>query len=208
MVGLAAGTIPKLYTATFGPIPIDGIEIDPEIAQVGRTFFEMDEPNLNVVIADGRAFMTRSEQRYTVVGIDAYRLPYIPFHLTTVEFFQEVHRHLTPDGVVVINVGRTPGDDRLVRTIGATLAQVFPSVYAIDVPASFNTIVVATVQPASPENLAENRLLMEDPMLQEIAGEVQPLVRPVGEGGLVLTDDRAPVEMMTHAIVLDYVLKR
>jgi len=208
MVGLAAGTVPKGYTTFFGPIPIDGAELDAEIVRVGREFFAMDEPNLNVVVADGRAFLARSERRYSVVGIDAYRLPYIPWHLTTVEFFREVRAHLTADGVAVVNVGRTPGDDRLVTTIAATLAQVFPSIHAIDVPASFNTIVVATVQPTTGENLLVNRSLLEDPALQQIADEAWANLRPVEPGSLILTDDRAPVEMLTHAIVLDYVLGR
>lgn len=208
MIGLAAGTVPKQYTALFGPIPIDGAEIDHQIVEVGRRYFEMTEPNLNAIVADGRAFLSGSERRYTVVGVDAYRLPYIPWHLTTVEFFQEVRDHLTEDGVVAVNVGRTPGDDRLVATIGATLERVFPSVYAIDVPASFNTILVATVRPTAAENLLANRLWMGDPILEQIADEVWRNLRPVPAGGTVLTDDRAPVEMLTHLVVLGYLLGR
>lgn len=206
MVGLAAGTIPKEYTAFFGPIPIDGVELDPEIVQVGRAFFAMDEPNLNVVVGDGRAFLARSARSYTVVGVDAYRLPYIPWHLTTVEFFREVRDHLTDDGVAVVNVGRTPEDDRLVRSLAATLLQVFPTVHRIDVPASFNTILVATVRPTVPENLLANRSLLTDPVLQEIADEAWASLRPLEPGPPVLTDDRAPVEMLTHAVVLSYLL--
>jgi spermidine synthase len=208
MIGLAAGTIPKQYTTFFGPIPIDGVELDPEIVRVGKEFFAMDEENLNAVVADGRAFLARSDHRYTVVGIDAYRLPYIPWHLTTVEFFQQVRDHLTGDGVVVVNVGRTADDYRLVETFAATLAQVFASVHAVDVPASFNTVVVATVQPSAPENLSANRPLMGDPVLMQIADEMSANLRPVGPGPLILTDDRAPVEMLTHLVMLSYVLGR
>lgn len=206
MVGLAAGTVPKLYTNLFGPIPIDGVEIDPEIVEVGRQYFEMNEPNLNVIVGDGRAFLARSDRRYSVVGVDAYRLPYIPWHLTTVEFFQEVRNHLTTDGVAVVNVGRTPGDDRLVGTIAATLQQVFASVYAMDVPASFNTILVATVQPTVAENLLANRRLIADPDLGAIAEQAWASLRPVEPGPRALTDDRAPVEMLTHLVVLSYLL--
>jgi len=207
MIGLAGGTVPKQYTLFFGPIPIDGVELDPEIVAVGRRYFGMTEPNLNVIVADGRAFLSRSDRRYTVVGIDAYRLPYIPWHLTTVEFFQEVRDHLTDEGVAVVNVGHTE-DYRLVATIVATLRQVFPSVHAIDVPGSFNTILVATVRPTEPENLPANRALMEDPTLQQIADEAWANLREVAPGPLVLTDDRAPVEMLTHAVVLSYLLGR
>lgn len=204
MIGLAGGTVPKLYTQFFGPIPIDGVELDAAVVRVGREFFGMTEPNLQVTVGDGRVVLACSPRRYTVVGVDAYRLPYIPWYLTTVEFFQEVRAHLEEDGVVVVNVGRVPGDDRLVAAIAATLRAVFPSVHAIDVPNSYNTVLVATVRETSPENLRANRALIGDPDLAQIVDEALANLRPVPEGGPVLTDDRAPVEAMTHAMVLQY----
>jgi spermidine synthase len=114
IVGLAGGTIARQATAVFGPIPIDGFEIDPEIIEVGREYFDMNEPNLNAIAQDGRWGLERSGQQYSLIGIDAYRPPYIPWHLTTQEFFQTVREHLTGDGVAVINVGRAPDDRRLV----------------------------------------------------------------------------------------------
>src|SRR5512136_2931136 len=108
VIGLAAGTIARQYTEVYGPLAIDGIEIDPKIVQVGRRYFAMDQPNLNVIVADGRVALARSTQQYDVIGIDAYRLPYIPWHLTTHEFFAQVRAHLSEDGVLVVNVGRAP----------------------------------------------------------------------------------------------------
>lgn len=208
MIGLAGGTVPKLYTRFFGPIPIDGVELDPAVVRTGREFFAMTEPNLQVIVGDGRAVLARSLRRYTVIGVDAYRLPYIPWHLTTVEFFREAWAHLDENGVVVVNVGRTPGDDRLVAAIGATMRVVFPSIHAIDVPNSYNTILVATVRPTVPENLQANLALIGDPDLRPIAREALANLRPVPEGGIILTDDRAPVEAITHAMILDYLRRK
>jgi spermidine synthase len=98
------------------------------VTDVGRRFFDMTEPNLNVITADGRWGLAHSREKYGVVGIDAYRLPYIPWQLTTREFFEQVRAHLLPDGVVVINVGRTPDDRRLVDGMVGTLQSVFHSV--------------------------------------------------------------------------------
>src|SRR5579884_1074789 len=58
IIGLGAGTIPRELTAAYGPIPIDGVEIDGEIVKLGRQYFDMNEPNLHVIIQDGR----RSEE--------------------------------------------------------------------------------------------------------------------------------------------------
>ena len=207
LIGLAAGTISKQFTEAYGPVPIDGVEIDPEIVRVGREYFAMDEPNLNAIVADGRVYLRYSEQEYSVIGIDAYRLPYIPPHLTTVEFFAEVREHLTDDGVVVINVGHTPDDYRLVQAMKATMLEVFPSVHVIDVPNTYNAIVVATVAPTQAGNMLANLEQFEqgsflyDAVLRSAAN-----LNPVAAGDVVFTDDRASIEWMTNALLVDYLL--
>ena len=52
LVGLAGGTVARQFTAIDGPMPIDGVEIDPKIVDVGRRYFDMNEPNLHVTVAD------------------------------------------------------------------------------------------------------------------------------------------------------------
>ncbi len=209
LVGLAAGTISKQYTAAFGPIPIDGIEIDPDIVEVGREYFAMTEPNLNVIVGDGRFELARRARRYDVIGVDAYRLPYIPWHLTTQEFFREARAHLTDRGVLVINVGRTQTDRSLVEAMTATLMTVFATVHAMDVPGTFNTILAATLQPTAADNLAQNLALL-DPggprMLGDALTYAQAALRPTVASDTIFTDDHAPVEMLTNRIVIDYVL--
>jgi predicted membrane-bound spermidine synthase len=206
LIGLAAGTISKQYAAVFGDIPIDGVEIDPQIVRVGREYFAMTEPSLNVVVADGRAFLAHTDRRYDVVGIDAYRLPYIPWHLTTVEFFQQVRAHLTGEGVVAINVGHTDSDWRLVEAMVATLGRIFPSVHTINVRETFNAVVVATVQPTEPTNLAANLPGMAHPLLTGAAQRAIADLRPVAPGPTVFTDDKAPVEYLTNLVLLRYFL--
>ncbi|MCX7682260.1 MAG: fused MFS/spermidine synthase [Anaerolineae bacterium] len=208
IVGLAGGTMARQYTAVYGPLPIDGIEIDGAIVEVGYEYFAMALPNLNVIVADGRYALARSPHTYSVVGVDAYRLPYIPPHLTTVEFFRQVRDHLTPDGVVVINVGRAGDDYRLVQAMLATLLRVFPSAHVIEVPHSFNAVVVATVQPSQAENLVLNLpYLQGNEFLYSTAEAAARNLRLVAPGPVVFTDDRTTVEWMTNALVLEYVLK-
>ncbi len=208
LIGLAAGTMARQYTAVYGPLPIDGVEIDPQIVRVGREYFAMEQPNLNVVVADGRYYLAHSDQRYTIVGVDAYRLPYIPPHLTTVEFFRQVRDHLTADGVVAVNVGHTPDDYRLVEALLATMLQVFPSAHVLDVPDSFNAVIVATVQPSQPGNLLLNLPHLEDDeFLYPTALRAAANLRFVKPGNTVFTDDRAAIELMTNALILNFVLK-
>ncbi|MFP4345590.1 MAG: fused MFS/spermidine synthase [Anaerolineales bacterium] len=208
VVGLAAGTIPDQYTEIFGPIPIDGVEIDPAIIEVGREYFGMVQPNLETHAVDGRAFLRQTTARYDVVAVDAYRLPYIPWHLTTVEFFAEIRERLTEEGVVAINVGHTPDDWRLVEVLVATMQEVFPSVHVITVPESFNAIVVATVQPSTVENLTANLALVEEPHLRTVLEWTRSALIEVSAAERVFTDDKAPVELLTDTLILQYILGR
>ena len=208
LIGLAAGTTARQYTHVYGPVPIDGVEIDPEIVRVGRQYFGMNQPNLEAIIADGRTYVANTDQTYTVIGVDAYRLPYIPPHLTTVEFFEEVRSHLASDGVLIINVGRTARDYRLVRAIVSTLSRVFPSVHVIDVPNSFNAVVVATTKLTEASNLAANlSIIDENEFLHSTTLRAIDNLHPIEPSGPVFTDDRASIELLTNALLLDYMLK-
>jgi predicted membrane-bound spermidine synthase len=212
IIGLAAGTIARQYTHVYGAIPIDGIEIDPAIIRAGELYFDMNAramPNLTVYAEDGRYMLNQLDKRYSVIGIDAYRPPYIPWHLTTVEFFQEVRDHLTDDGVAVINVGRTSTDRRLVEAMTSTLLEVYPTVHAMDVPYSFNTILVATMQPTESDNLAENLAALPDdaaPLLRDTLSLASGSLVPAVQSELVFTDDRAPVETLVDSLVLNFLL--
>ena len=209
LIGSAAGTVPKEYTAVYGPIPIDGAEIDPEIIRVGHEYFDMNEPNFNAVAQDGRYFLVNSSKTYDVIAVDAYRPPYIPFHLTTREFFAEAREHLTENGVVAINVGRTRSDWSLVEVLASTLKAEFPNVYLVDLAQPgqdlINVLVVATKQPTRLENLAENTQLMTNPILQEVAKSSLSRATEFTTPTTVFTDDKAPVEQVVHGLILSFV---
>jgi spermidine synthase len=211
IVGLAAGTTARQATAVFGDIPIDGFEIDPAIVAVGRKYFDMNEPNLNVIVQDGRWGLDHSPRKYDVISVDAYRPPYIPPHMTTREFFQEVKDHLSPTGVMVINVGRSTDDRQLIDALSKTIHAVFPSIYVMDIPNTFNSIIYATVQPTHAQNLLDNlKALIQkgggNPLLVDSMTSAVTHLAPVIESGQVFTDDKAPIEWITNRMVVQFVL--
>jgi len=211
IIGLAGGTVARQYTAAFGPVAIDGVEIDPKIVEVGRRFFAMTESNLHVVVQDGRYFLATTDQRYDVIAVDAYRQPYIPFYLTTREFFEQARQHLLPDGVVAVNAGRTATDYRLVDALAGTLRTLFRQVYVIDATAYTNTLVFATDAPTSlPEFQQRVRdvTTARDPLgMVATRALEQGRPRPAPRGP-VFTDDLAPVERLIDQIILGYIRGR
>lgn len=215
--GLAAGTIPRLFTEAYGPVAIDGAELDPAIIAAGRAWFGMNQENLNAVAMDARRFLAHPPQNaggpYDMIAIDAYRPPYIPFHLTTVEFFTLARSRLATDGVVAVNVGRTEADNSLVDAIAATLQVVFPNVYVMDEPTGEeglgNTLVVATKRPTSLADFQANLpRFAGQPLLAEVAQRATPYIRPADPPPHtpIFTDDRAPVEQVIHALVIRYLV--
>ena len=209
VIGLAAGTIPRQHREVYGDIPIDGIELDPALLKVGAQFFEMNPtamPNLTAYAGDGRYLLNQLDRKYDAIAIDAYRPPYIPWHLTTVEFFAETRARLTENGVLMINVGRTDTDRRLVDALAHTLSFVYPTIHAIDVPNSFNTILTATAQETEPANLLENIRYAAHPALREILSIGAASLIVPGESDILFTDDRAPVETLVDSIVLNFLL--
>ncbi len=203
VIGLAGGTIAALFSEVFGPVPIDGIELDPAVVTAGKRYFELNRPNLNLIIGDGRYQLNQRDTLYDVITIDAYKVPYIPWHMATREFFEEVKVHLTTNGVVAINVGRTETDRRLVDAFAHTMNTVFPSVHTVDVPDTWNTILYATMQPtngtlSSIDNHAE--------VLQHAQSAYATGKTTVGNSTIIFTDERAPVEAIVDSLVIRHLL--
>jgi spermidine synthase len=208
VVGLAGGTIARELNEFVGPVPIDGVELDPKIVEVGRKYFAMTEPNLHVTVADGRYWMATSAGQYDLILVDAYRQPYIPFYLTTKEFFETARAHLNPGGVLAVNVGRTETDYRLVDALSGTLTAVFPDVFIIDARGRFNnSVVFATSSGTSLRQLRDRLKAETDPRLQPIIADafISGNIRQAQPNGIVFTDDLAPVERLIDDIIVSYI---
>ena len=203
ILGNAGGTTARALGVYYPEAVVDGVELDPAVTRVGRRYFGLgDNPRLTVHNADARPFLRSTDARYDLIVVDAYRQPYVPFYLATREFFRLVRHHLTPGGIVVLNVAAVPDDKRLVRAVGGTLAADFPQV--LEWPAlRFNSFVIGLTKPLSqaerarrlsngPQDLAPLRDL-----LAHEARRVAPSKRP-------WTDDRAPVEWLTDRMIVEY----
>jgi spermidine synthase len=212
IVGLAAGTSARQATAIWGDIPIDGWEIDGEIVAVAREYFDMTMPNLNVYVQDGRWGLSHSPHQYTLIVVDAYRPPYIPPHMTTQEFFTICAERLTENGVLAINIGRAPGDRRLIEGLASTIGTVLPYIYVMDLPNTFNSILYASRTPASVAALAENFDAMRadpavHPLLRIAMQTTLQNIQPAPAPGMVFTDDHAPIEWITNTMVMSFIFE-
>jgi spermidine synthase len=199
VIGNAGGTIARTYGRFYPQVEIDGVEIDPKVNDVARRYFGAgDNPRLHLITADGRPFLDRTNGKYDLIVVDAYRQPYVPFQLATQEFFATAVEHLRPGGAIALNVATTPNDHGLSEAVATTLLTAVPQVWrwrALE----FNDVLVGLPQPVSRGKLVRRadslrgRLRLLLPLLDRIKA-ARPSGRP-------LTDDRAPVEWLTDRMI-------
>ncbi|MEK6278156.1 MAG: fused MFS/spermidine synthase [Actinomycetota bacterium] len=206
ILGNAAGTVARAYGHYFPSTSVHGVEIDDELTEVGRRFFDLDNPRLDTFDEDARPFLKRSSGGYDAIMVDTYRQPYIPFYLTTREFFELARDRLAPGGVVVVNVGHPEGSEELEKVLGRTMAEAFPTVLRDPIEPT-NTLLVGSEATGSGEGLlaAAAGLPAE---LEALARDGARSLAPRLPGGRVFTDDRAPVEWLVDRSLLGYATDR
>lgn len=203
ILGNAAGTTARAYGRFFPQTRIDGVEIDGELTEIGRRYFDLVNPRLRTYTDDARPFLRRSEARYDAIIVDAYRQPYIPFYLATREFFAIARDRLAPGGAVYVNVGHPEGSDDLERVLAATMGAVFPTV--VRNPAErVNTLLIGTAGTVSAARLRAAARSTLPAELRPRALEAAARLGPPLPGGEIYTDDRAPVEWLIDASIVQF----
>jgi spermidine synthase len=200
ILGNAAGTTARAYGHFFPRTRVDAVEIDGALTDVGRRLFDLRGPNLHTYTADARPFLRRSTRHYDLIVVDAYRQPYIPFYLATREFFALARKHLTPRGMIVINVGHPERSDRLEKVLSATMGAELKTVLR-DPSEPTNTMLVGTDAPVSAGAMRGALGGMPGalrPVATATAGRLAPPLR----GGRVYTDDVAPVEWLIDTSIV------
>jgi len=194
VLGNAGGTVARAYGVYWPRVDVDGVEIDPAVSEAGLRWFGMGEnPRLRVVDADARPFLRRTDRRYDVIFVDAYRQPYVPFYLATREFFELAKSRLRPGGLLALNVATLPGDSRLRDDLAGTVATVFPEGRVWPV-LRFNHFVIGLTRPL--------RGLRPVPVLGDLLA--RQLSEPVAPSATPWTDDHAPVEWVIDRMILEY----
>ncbi|MDA0955740.1 MAG: fused MFS/spermidine synthase [Proteobacteria bacterium] len=203
MVGLGGGTLPKVFSVLTPQAQQDLVEIDEAVVTVAKRFFDFTPTaQMAVHVQDARVFLKRAAARGTTwdyIMLDAFTGDYIPEHLMTKEFLEEVRAALTDDGVLVAN---TFASSALYDAETATYAAVFPALAEIRLDETLNRILVAQKQPFPDEatRLAAAEALRRP--LRRFASNPLPLAEnfnvapPFSASARLLTDQYAPVNLL------------
>jgi spermidine synthase len=202
ILGNAAGTVARSFGHFFPATAVDAVEIDAELTELGRRFFDLRNPRMRVFAEDARPWLQRSDGGYDAIMVDAYRQPYIPFYLATREFFELARDRLAPGGLVIVNVGHPEGGRELERVLGRTMAAAFPRVLRYPIEPT-NTLLVGGEGAFSAARLRADVGALPPPLRPE-ARRAAVALEPRLPGGEVYTDDRAPVEWLVDSSLLEY----
>jgi spermidine synthase len=202
ILGNAGGTVARSFGHFFPGTAVDAVEIDPELTELGRRYLDLRNPRMRVFAEDARPWLERSGGGYDAIMVDAYRQPYIPFYLVTLEFFELVRERLAPGGIAIVNVGHPEGAQELERVLGRTMSAAFPRVLRYPIEET-NTLLVAGEGAFSAGRLRAN--LEALPVALRAEGErAATALEPRLPGGEVYTDDHAPVEWLIDSSLLEY----
>jgi spermidine synthase len=181
---------------------VTSVELDPDVLALARKYFGVrDEPNFTVATGDGRLFLKKSTDQYDMIMIDAYRGPFVPFHLLTKEFYTLAKSRLAAGGALVQNVEPTT---MLFDSAALTISAVFQHVDIYY--AEGNVVMVAyDGEAAKPEALSEAAHVRQKAFglrydLAEMLSHRQTLdiaeEKVIDKDAKILTDDFAPVETL------------
>ncbi len=196
ILGMGTGTYARQCRKYFDGIDIEGVEIDEKITRLSNIYFDAAK-DVPVTTYDGRAYLQTIDKSYDVIMVDAYQDISIPFQMSSIEFFSQVYDHLNEGGVMVVNMNmRSDEKDNINEYLSDTIARIFPSVYTVDVPGYTNRELFAIKNGDCMDAFMKNSADMSDTEFTELMLKTASLLSPYEGGDKILTDDKAPVELL------------
>lgn len=205
ILGMGTGTYAKQCQYYYAPDSIEGVEIDQKITDLAGAYFELPD-SIAVTTYDGRSYLAAVQETYDVIMVDAYQDITIPFQMSSVEFFTLVREHLNENGVMVVNMNmHSNTEGNINEYLSDTIASVFDYVYTVDVAGTTNRELFATQNPEVLAVFESGRSTIEEPELQEMLKRVAEGITPYEKGTCILTDDKAPVELLGMQVIDDLI---
>jgi spermidine synthase len=158
IVGLGGGTLVHTYSTLFPEAEIIVAEIDEAVVRVAEEYFDFRETDrIKVETVDARVYVKRAglrNEKFDLVILDAFNGEYIPEHLMTMEFLEEVKQLLPENGMVVAN---TFSSSRLYAAESNTYREVFDRIFNVRMAGTGNRIIITALQPLPDKATLEAR---------------------------------------------------
>lgn len=176
---------------------VDVIELEPQVLKANesigeiRTVDPLQDPRVNIIINDARSALTLTSKRYdAIVSQPSHPWTAGASHLYTREFMSLAHDHLTEDGVYLQWMNSQFIDEDLLRSLCATMLDVFPyvSVY------QWTQEVLFFLGSDQPFNVEEEMLNTGRPLSDDVLGYLEKGVGSVEDVVAALVMDQENIE--------------
>lgn len=202
---------PKNFLLLYPELRVDVVEIDADVIDVAKKYFAVkDNPRLRIFNEDARTFLSKSNDQYDLIILDAYATDYVPYHLMTSEFFKIVESKLTPNGVVISNlIGSLEGQDSdLLRSVYKTMQETFPTMFVFltehNIASPQNVMLVATTDERTLDREKLSQITKKysiSYLVDDFERDEHFFAKTVNTNDVpILTDQYAPVEGMLNPV--------
>ena len=201
ILGLGSGTYATECLCYLPGCTVEGVEIDQKIVDLAYDRFDMPREVVSHT-EDGRAFLNLCRDKYDVIMVDAYKDVTIPFQMSSVEFFEKVKGCLSEGGVMVVNLNmQSDKEGAINQYLCETIASVFDSVLSSNCYDGGNRVVFAAAHDRMESNLNTTLPDVKDHALRASLSVTRSKFETVEKGDHILTDDKAPVEVLGMKVV-------
>ncbi len=173
IIGLGGGTMSNTLHQLLPDSDIDNVEIDPSVIKVARQYFGfLENEQIKTYSQDGRVFVKRAllkKQQYDWIILDAFNGDYIPEHLMTKEFLEEIKSLLSKEGILTAN---TFSSSKLYAYESATYKSVFGDFYQVSNQDDNNRVILARNTPLEQSPLSVEVLIKQNESIAKLASEL------------------------------------
>jgi spermidine synthase len=204
-LGMGGGSVGSYLQRRLPGLAVDYVDVDPAVPELAQRFLLLRAGRgTSITVADGRRFLAGAGTRaWDYVYCDTYIGRSVPFHLTTVEFLDEVKRHLGAGGTFGLNLAAGLADP-FSRAMYRTILDRFATVYLFRVWGAGNVLVLATDAASVPPQRLQARARDLDRLLPGFDPSFTSLAAARIAAGLeaagvpLLRDEFAPVDRLVH----------
>lgn len=160
-VGMGGANMPTYLRKHYPETQIDIVELDGDIPAIAEKYFGFAPDSITrVFIEDGRKFIDETKEKYDIVFLDVYDAETIPPQFTTQEFFHNVRKCLTNDGVLSVNLANL--GEGFVSRITFSIMSEFPNTYIFLSERKTNYITISLMNKETTFSDIENRANLLD----------------------------------------------
>jgi len=211
VIGAGAYTLPKYLSNFYEKSEVSVIEIDPEISMIAKKYFNLDTVKIKTIVGDARQVVGKSDKKYDLIYGDAYSsFISVPGHLLTLEWNEEIKKHLNENGIYAINfIGSLSGEkSALFRSILNTFRKTFDNYYIFSFGNSQDSIQNITILGLNSRermDKVEISKLLARGQNSFLSGYlVSNDEKYLDPNVLILTDNFYPIEKLMFPVIKDY----